>query len=118
MAVTDIGAEIRHLFEDSLDRHLMGDDVRYAMSLLPGQDGSAFYFALWMPSGILGAEINFGAFMPNPPAFLTEEAMDGFVNECMEAMRNMRSQVLAQGLEAAIDPQQVHLPSVDGNGQG
>jgi hypothetical protein len=83
--------------EIGLDLYRMGDNATYDVTIaVDPQQGPLVLVLLWMPSLIVGEQMQVVGAMPHP-ASVTEEQVIAFVREGLEAMRSQRIQQAAQG---------------------
>lgn len=92
--------------EEALDTYLLGDQAMYDLTiLLDPQAGPALCLVIWMPSLVLGDQMQVVGIIPNPPSVRAEQ-VNQFVHDGLEAMRKQRSEQAA----APQPPQSLVVP--------
>jgi hypothetical protein len=80
----------------AIDEHGLGENILWEGTLLPGADGQPLYtIVVWMPGALLGT-VSMGSFQVPDILNFSEEATTEMITEFLRAMREARSQQIAQ----------------------
>lgn len=84
------------MLDAAIDTHGHGENIGWESALMSGpQQEPIFLVFLWFPGAVLGTAIN-ASFQIGDPVGITAEQVDAIIRDGLEALRQARSQQVAQ----------------------